>query len=382
MPRRVVAALACVTMVGGCAQFDESPPGTFVDNPPLGAGPEPTPQLPDEPLPPGSTGATPSTPTAPPGPCDDPDPAVVATCLAPTGGVAVLPDGSAALVTERDTGRLLRVAPGAEPEVLATLEVEGSGDGGLVDVALSPTWVEDQLVYLYLTSSTDNRVVRLAPGDVPKPVLTGIPRGALGNGASLAFDAEGAVLVATGDAGDVAAAADPVSLAGKLLRIDTTGAPAVDNPTPGSPVLTGDIGAPGGVCTDPATGTSWLTDRTATVERLRAVVPGTGLGPEVWTWPDRPGVAACAALEGRVAVSLTGGQALYVLATSPEGAVVADPEVLAQDTYGRLAGADVGPDGLVWAGTVNKEGGGAPVSTDDRVVRIQPPSSGGGGSVD
>lgn len=368
-------------LLAACAQFPQPSAAGFRDNPPLGAGPEPTPQLPGDPSPPGSSpgaAAPPATSTAPPGPCVDPDPAVVATCLGTTGGVAVLPDGASALVAERRTGRLLQVAPGTAPVVVDTVAVDGSSDGGLLDVALSPTWLEDQLLYLYVTTPTDNRVVRLSPGDSPKPVLTGIPRGPSGNAGSLAFDATGALLVATGAAGSTTASTDPASLAGKLLRVDLTGAAPADNPTPGSRVLAAGIGAPGGVCTDATTGTSWITDRTATTDRLRTVVPGRGLGPEVWTWPDRPEVGGCAALGGRVAVALGAGSALDVLTTSPDNAVIGAPQVLAKDTYGRLAGADVGPDGLVWVGTTNTDGS-SHAATDDRVVRLQP--SGGAGGV-
>lgn len=365
-----------------CAQFPEPSATGFQANPPLGAGPEPTPQVPGDPTPPGgSTGGAPpsATSSAPPGPCEDPDPAVVATCLGTTAGVAVLPDGASALVAERRTGRLLQVAPDTDPVVVDTVAVDGGADGGLLDVALSPSWAEDQLLFLYVTTPTDNRVVRLSPGDSPKPVLTGIPRGPSGNAGSLAFDATGDLLVATGSAGSATAAADPSSLAGKLLRVDPAGAAAPDNPTPGSPVLAVGVAAPGGVCTDATTGTSWVTDRTTGGDRLRAVVPGKGLGPEVWTWPDRPGVGGCAAVGGRVAVALSSGSALYVLTTSPENAVVGAPEVQAQGTYGRLLGADVGPDGLVWVGTTNADGG-TPVATDDRVVRIQPSGGAGGQS--
>lgn len=378
-PAAAVLVLAC--SLSACARFPEPPAQGFQPNPPLGAGPEPTPATPAQPVPPGGgapSGSASPSPTAPLGPCQDADPAVVATCLGATAGLTVLPDGASALVTERRTGRLLKVAPGTAPQLVDTVAVDASGDGGLLDVALSPSWAEDQLLFLYITTPTDNRVVRLSPGDSPKPVLTGIPRGPRGNAGSLTFDATGNLLVATAAAGSPAAA-DPASLAGKLLRIDVGGQPAAGNPRAGSPVLAAGLDSPGGVCTDTKTGASWVTDHTPTADRLRAVVPGAGLGPAVWTWPDRPGVAGCAALGGRVAVTLTAGSALYVLTTAKGGAVIADPEVLAKGTYGRLSGADVGPDGLVWAGTVNTDGG-SPVPTDDRVVRIQPSSGQGGES--
>ncbi|MGZ4587635.1 MAG: PQQ-dependent sugar dehydrogenase [Mycobacteriaceae bacterium] len=304
---------------------------------------------------------------------------MVATCLDPTAGLVLLPDSKSALVTERRTGRLLKVAPQQAPVELARLPVNGEADGGLLDVALSPTYAQDSLIYLYLTTATDNRVMRIVVGDVPKPVLIGIPRGPQHNTGAITFDAKGNLLVATGDAGVAASANDPTSLAGKLLRITATGTPAPGNPAASSPVVAAGLAEPGGVCTDAVSGASWLTDRTPTLDRLRSVTVNGSLGPDVWTWPDRPGAAGCAARQGRISVSLTTGAALYVLTTAANGSVTAPPEVLVKDRYGQLFGAAVGPDGVVWAGSVNKAGG-KPGATDDRVVRIQPPSGESGAS--
>lgn len=365
--------MVLAALLAACAQFPQDPPGEFRPNPPLGAGPEPTPQLPSKPqpsTPPPSLGGAPNTP---PPPCTDPDPAVVATCLDPTAGLVVLPGDESALVAERRTGRLLKVAPKQPTTEVARVPVDGGADGGLLDVALSPTYAQDRLIYLYLTTPTDNRIMRIAEGDIPKPVLVGIPKGPQHNTGALAFDAKGNLLVATGDAGNPAAAADPASLAGKLLRVTATGAPAPGNATPTSPVVATGLIEPGGLCTDGVTGTSWLTDRARTLDRLRRVTANGTVGQDTWTWPDRPGVGGCAARQGRVSVALTSGAALYLLNTASNGAVTAPPEVLVKDRYGLLFGADVGSDGVVWAGTVNKAGG-RPGPTDDRVVRIQPPS--------
>ena len=98
---------------------------------------------------------------------------------------------------------------------------------------MSPTYGEDQLVFAYVTTATDNRVLMIAPGDAPRPIVTGIPRGSTNNRGALALDNQGALLVATGNAGDPAAG-NPTSLAGKVLRIDVDGQPAAGNPHPGS----------------------------------------------------------------------------------------------------------------------------------------------------
>ena len=42
-------------------------------------------------------------------------------------------------------------------------------------------------MYAYISTPTDNRVIRIADGDVPKPILTGIPKGASGNTGALIF---------------------------------------------------------------------------------------------------------------------------------------------------------------------------------------------------
>ena len=113
-------------MLAGCASFPDGGPHDWRDKiegvgelggPPAAARP-PT-QEPPPPPDPAESGA----PRAPSG-CVDPDPQVVATCLAPIGAIAVLPDGVSALVGERTTGRVLRVRQGAPAVVVTTIPVE------------------------------------------------------------------------------------------------------------------------------------------------------------------------------------------------------------------------------------------------------------------
>ncbi|MFD4266185.1 PQQ-dependent sugar dehydrogenase [Rhodococcus sp. NPDC058481] len=370
---RVLAAVGIVVAVTGCARFDDSATTPFTPAPTFDAGGEVRPRPPG--TPPTSPGAT--LPTFEPAPCRDPDPTVVATCLDSTGGMAMLPGGDSALVTERRTGRILRVAPGKAPEEFARLDVDGSSDGGLLDVALSPTFVEDNLVYAYISTPGDNRVVRIAAGDVPKEVLTGIPRGPVGNAGALAFTGPNELLVLTGDAGNPTAATDPGSLAGKLLRV-TALTPGPPGSQPFPQIALSGIGGAGDVCVDPTDQTIWVTDRTVLEDRLQKVAPNGAAGVPVWTWPDRPGVAGCAAGGGAVAVALTAGKALAVLGTDPQtGAVTAAPSLIAENRYGRLGAAALGAEGMIWASTVNKTDG-EPGPNDDRVVKIPAPQGGGG----
>ncbi len=374
--RRAAATALLVLALGGCATFPDQGPREWHEKL-EGAGelggppvvPEPTPP-PQTPQPPGQEGQ--SGPGQQPVGCEDPDPQVIATCLNPVGAIAVLPDAVSALVGERQTGRVLRVEQGREPELVATVPVDATGGGGLTGLVLSPSYIEDQLVYAYVTTPQDNRVVRLASGEPPKPVLTGIPRGQVNNGGALAVDEDGSLLVATGNAGQPAADG---SLAGKLLRVDLQGRPAKGNPDPLSPTLSSGLQSPGGICLDPRRGTLWVTDRRGTEDALHLVVPGPLPAP-AWRWPDRPGVGGCTAQDGAVAVAQAQPQALFVIRSDAKNLFVGAPETLLQATYGRLSAATLAPDGLVWLGTVNKAGG-KPVASDDRVIRIQPLASGG-----
>ena len=369
----LLAAVLSVALVG-CATFPDSGPRDWREKTESAGelgGPPVIPELEPPSRPPDAApGQNPSAAPAPSG-CTDPDPQVVATCLAPVAAIAVLPDARAALVAER-SGRVLRVQRGAEPVLVTTVAVDTAGGGGLTGLVLSPGYAEDRLVYAYATTPTDNRVLRLAPGEDPKPVLTGIPKGPRDNAGALATDGRNALLVATGSAGAVP---DPASLAGKVLRIDTLGRPAAGNPDPASPVYASGLQAPAGVCV--GDGAVWVTDRTVARDVLYRVGPGA-VGDPAWSWADRPGVGGCVAQAGLVLIAQSGARAVFVLRPGPNGGpFTGDPVTLLQNRYGRIAATAAAPDGLLWVGTVNKGASGRVAPSDDRVIRIQPPTGGG-----
>ncbi|MGH3693484.1 MAG: PQQ-dependent sugar dehydrogenase [Pseudonocardiaceae bacterium] len=379
--RAIWVLLAGAVLLSACSVTPSFPdPGAGPFHPKLEVGSEvgPRPQIPGPTRPPGP-GAPGRTPPGPPQGCTDPDPQVVATCLEPISALVVLP-GSApvALAAERTTGRILQVQRQRPNQEVAALAVDPAGDGGLTGLALSSSYAEDELIYAYITTAIDNRVVRIAPGDLPKPVLTGIPRGTTGNAGALAVDSNGMLLIATGDAGNPAAAADPQSLAGKVLRIDTFGHPAPGNPA-GSKVLVSGLHAPGGLCIDPLTKELWITDRVPDHDLLHRVAPGRPLGRASWTWPGGSGAAGCAVMLGRIQVVFTSGAPMFALGIGPGGTFVGPPLHIPLERYGRISAAALSPEGSVlWLGTVNKAGG-KRISSDERVFILPDPVGPGGG---
>jgi aldose sugar dehydrogenase len=158
-------------------------------------------------------------------------------------GLAFLPDGRM-LVTERP-GRL-RVAGrnGELSEPLAGVpEVRAGGQGGLLDVALSPTFAQDRLVYLSFSE----------PGQ--GGAGTAVARGRLGErgledtrviwrqqpkvgtaihwGSRLVFRPDGTLFVTLGDRNSREHVQDLATTIGKIVRINADGTVPRDNPFAG-----------------------------------------------------------------------------------------------------------------------------------------------------
>src|ERR1700752_825839 len=205
-PMRGVIVLLCAALLvgSGCARFDEAQSQPFTTEPELKPGPSSSPP-PPPPLPPK------------PFPKACPAPGVMQGCLESTSGLIMLPDSQSALVAERTTGVVKEVSTRAEPKVKMVIPVDPSGDGGLLDIVKSPTYSQDRLMYAYVSTPTDNRVIRIAEGDIPKPILTGIPKGVTGNAGALIFTSPTTLVVMTGDAGNPALAADD-GVVGRRLR--------------------------------------------------------------------------------------------------------------------------------------------------------------------
>ncbi len=354
------------------------------------------------PPPPDENGAPPKLPSPSASPSD---PAgggqvaleVIAKHLAVPWGLGFLPDGTA-LVTERDSNRLLKIAlasagPDGTPvtEVQTVPGVTNGGDGGLLGLAVSPDYQTDQTIFVYYSTAQDNRVAKLTLGGTPQPILTGIPHGATDNGGRIAFGPDKYLYVGTGDAGNSAQAADPKSLAGKILRVGTDGKPAPDNPG-GTAVYARGFRDVEGLAWDQSKRLYATDTGGATADELDPVQPGKDYG-----WPAVEGTAGnpkyidplvtwkpteggCAGLGGSASVLVTGcltGTCLYVVQLTQAGGTLGAPQPLLTKKYGRLRTVLPAPDGSLWVTTSNKDGHGTPGPDDDQILRIVPDGSAG-----
>jgi glucose/arabinose dehydrogenase len=392
--RRAVLALCGSAAVGvlvltGCTSaaserpdYRPSPTAPDVEGPGVRVSPVlPVPSL-EGPGGGGSQGSSPGAPSSS-GPAQDPQ--VVATKLTAPVGLTMLPDNTA-LVGERTTGRIVRVQPRPGqpvPTVRTLAGVDGAGDGGLLDLALSPTYDEDSLIYAYLTTRTDNRVVAFTLNGPVTPVLTGIPRGRTGNTGRLRFTASGTLFVGTGDAGNPSLATNPRSLAGKVLRVNDIGAPAAGNPVPSSPVYASGLRQSAGLCPLPSTSTLLQVEPAATGRsEVNSIVAGgdyTRTAP-LGAVPAASGAAGgCAVQDSSLFVgSLDGKELLSAPLTGAGAKLVIGPfRELLKSTYGRLRTVVAASDGALWLTTSNRDGKGKPVAADERVIRYLPQRGGG-----
>ena len=396
--RRRSAALGLsfsLVLLAGCANVSAQTP-TYSPQPSLTPA-EVTPVVPTPALPgvtpsvssPSGSPSPSSTPQSskPADPCVPADPAVIAACLSAPWGLVPLADGTSALVGERTTGRILKAVYQQKPVVVTTIpNVVSAGDGGLLGLAISPTYAEDGLIYAYVTTATDNRILRIAPNDKPKVLFSGIPKGSTHNGGPITFVGN-YLYVATGDTGQPAVAAQSTSLAGKVLRLDESGHPAGGNLTPGSPVYASGLTQPTGMCALP-TGTLGVVDQRTGAALLLSVKAGKSYatpasGDALWTWKSADGGASdCAYDSGELVDTSLPLQRLTGIQLTAQGTFSGNPETLLDKTYGRLLTVESGPQDLFWMTTSNKDGQGKPIASDDRVIVLHNSAAGGGGGID
>ncbi len=349
---------------------------------------------PPPPAPTSSASPAPASAAASPAPASTPAPTAAARIGGTPEPVAtdlnapwsvVFRDGTP-LVSERNSGRILELAPDGSARPIGTVEgVAARGESGLLGLAVG----REGSLYVYSTGSDGNRVQRFAitgqPGSLslgwPATLLERIPSASIHDGGRIAFGPDGMLYVTAGDASQRNSAQDRDSLAGKILRMTPDGDVPADNPFPGSLVYSYGHRNPQGI--------AWADDGTMfatefgqnTWDELNIITPGANYG-----WPTVEGIAGregfvdpvqqwqptaaspsgMAHAGGTIFIANLRGQ---VLRSVP----VADPATSTEHfsrQYGRIRDVAVAPDGQLWFLTNNTDGRGDPRAGDDRILEV------------
>ncbi|MFE4867806.1 PQQ-dependent sugar dehydrogenase [Streptomyces sp. NPDC056682] len=377
MRRTVVTALAAATLVlaAGCSSAGSQP------------GPGGTP---------GSTASPAAAPSAqlPPAKGSVKVARTVTDGLKSPWGIAPLPDGGL-LVGSRDDGTVVRVdtATGKKSAVGSVPGVDHQGEGGLLGLALSPTYASDHLVYAYFTTESDNRIARMIydqqrpAGEqlgAPDTILRGIPKGNNHNGGRIAFGPDKMLYAGTGETGDRALAQDKKSLGGKILRMTPDGQPGYGNPEPDSVVYSYGHRNVQGLAWD-AQNRLWASEfGQDTWDELNLIEPGKNYGwPVVEGQGGKPGYvdpvaqwkpseaspSGIAYADGSVWMAALKGERLWRVpldATKP----LAAPEAFLTGQYGRLRTVLTAGPGKLWLLTNNTDSRGTPKPGDDRILEL------------
>ncbi|MDA0185409.1 PQQ-dependent sugar dehydrogenase [Solirubrobacter phytolaccae] len=360
-----LAVAACALILAGCGEDAAEQPAATTTAPAT-ATPNETP----------GPSATP-TPTA----AQTPARRTVATGLEVPWGIAFLPNGDA-LVAERSTARILRIpSGGGDPERVMTVPgvARDAGEGGLLGLAVSPSYGDDGLVYAYFTSTSgDNRIVRFKLGERVRVVLKGLRSASIHNGGRIAFGPDGKLYTGVGDAGDTSLAQNAKSRNGKILRMNPDGS--------GARVWSLGHRNVQGLAWD-RSGRLWASEfGQNTRDEVNLIRKGRNYGwPEVEgngstgggkftnpkvTWSTSQASPSGAAIIGRnLYVAALQGECVWKIPL--DGASAGKPTKMLSGRYGRLRTVVAAPDGTLWVATSNTDGRGSPRSGDDRIVAVK-----------
>lgn len=362
---RFLPAAAALMLLAGCSAT------------PVAVSPRPTTVAP----PAVSPTAAAAPPVAPGG-----SPTVIASGLQTPWSIVRLRSGST-LISERDPGVIVELtATGSVREVGAVADAVHEGEGGLLGLAYvrARGWL-----FAYVTTATDNRIVRYAlegdPGSYSlgesTVILSGLTKAGNHNGGRIKIGPDGLLYATVGDAGNPDLAQDLTSNNGKILRMELDGSVPTDNPIADSLIYSLGHRNPQGLAWD-ADGQLWAAEfGQDTWDEFNRIVPGGNYG-----WPIVEGTAGdpafmdpayqwatddaspsgLAFVNGTFLLAALRGQRLW--AVYPGETTTASEYYTG--TYGRLRDVVPGPDGTAWVLTSNTDGRGSPVSGDDRLLQI------------
>jgi glucose/arabinose dehydrogenase len=327
----------------------------------------------------------------------------LATGLEYPWALAFLPDGNM-LVSERP-GRLQLLSPdGSRQSVSGLPEVRAAGQGGLLDLALHPDFASNSLVYwTYAAAGPGGASTALARGRLDGSALQDVrvlwtmqkrSTPTVHFGSRIRFGGDGKLYLTTGDRGEQNRARDPADAAGKVIRLNDDGTIPADNPFAGRRGYLPEVFSLGhrnaqGLAVRPGSGQLWLTEHGPRGgDEVNIVKPGADYGWPLTTYgvaysgariaesPTAPGIEppmlhwtpsiapsglefytgnAFPAWRGDLLAGSLIGQKLVRIRLS--GDTVAGQDILLDGQLGRIRDVRVGPDGLVYLLTDERNGG-------------------------
>ncbi len=211
--------------------------------------------------------------------------------------LAFAPDGRV-FYAERYTGSIRVIENGAVlPTPFYTLtNTATAGERGLLGLALDPAFPSNPWVYAYQTyndaanGTIYNRIVRIeASGNaglshaviLPMRTLSGATNH---NGGVIAFGPDGKLYALVGENADPSLSQDPMSLLGKVLRLNPDGSAPPDNPFYGNPNWDNRVYTYGhrnmfGLAFHPTTGRAYVTENGPTCnDEVNLLTPGRNYG--------------------------------------------------------------------------------------------------------
>ncbi|MET7368653.1 PQQ-dependent sugar dehydrogenase [Streptomyces sp. NPDC005566] len=313
-------------------------------------------------------------------------------------GLAALPGGDL-LVASRDEATISRIdGESGKKTLLGSVPgVAVGGEGGLLGLAVAPTYGADHLVYAYFTTESDNRIARMQYDEqkpagrqlgAPDTILRGVPKGSVHNGGRIAFGPDRMLYAGTGETGDTGLAQDRTSLAGKILRMTPDGEPVHGNPEADSVVYSYGHRNVQGLAWD-SRKQLWAAEfGQDTWDELNRIEPGKNYG-----WPDVEGKkgeegfvdpvaqwktseaspSGIAYAEGSIWMAGLRGERLWRIPLSGTAGKepLAAPQAFLEGKYGRLRTVLAAGGDKLWLVTNNTDGRGTPKPGDDRILLLK-----------
>lgn len=304
--------------------------------------------------------------------------------------VAFLPEGEI-LITERP-GTLLKI--NKQRQIIEIQGVEHVGEGGLLGLAVHPSFKENNWIYLYLTVRTEkglsNRIERYQLNGARlldrTVIIEGISAAAFHDGGRIEFGPDGYLYVTTGDAGNRALSQSVSNLNGKILRLKDDGSIPKNNPFGNAVYSYGHRNSQG--LTWDSSGNLWATEHGRSgiksgYDELNLINKGKNYGwptiqgpqtqadmitPVIQSGPTNTWAPAGAAFyNGSIFFAGLKGEALYEYQTKKKKLIVHF-----EGKFGRLRAVVLGPDGYLYVTTSNTDGRGTARESDDKLIKINP----------